>query len=169
MKKNYLRLTLFFFIGLININNIQAGIGVINIRLLLEQAPQAIIKTQVIENEFKTRKQRLITLQKKIDEKKIKFIQEKELLSKEERQKKNISLQKMKEGMNALENEFRTDYVIRQREEMDKFFDNVRVHVKKIAKERKLIVILQKESVFFNNNNIDITEKVLSILNKQVD
>ena len=74
MKKFYLYFKSFaiiFFINIIHINYIQAGIGVINLRLLLEQAPQAIIKTQVIENEFKTRKQRLIALQKKIDEKKI--------------------------------------------------------------------------------------------------
>jgi len=93
-------------------------------------------------------KKRLIALQKKIAEKKSSFQNEKELLSPEERQKVNISLERMQNGMNALEGEFRTDFLMRQKEELDQFFNNVRVHVKKISKERKFIIVIQKECVF---------------------
>jgi outer membrane protein len=134
---------------------------------LIEQAPQAIIATQVIENEFKLRKQRLISLQKKIDQKTSKFMKEKDILSKEKQQKSSMALQNMRDGMNALETEFQTDYLIRQKEEMDKFFNIVKQQVKDISNDKKYLIIIHKESVFWANNNLDITDKVLSMLNKK--
>ena len=65
MKYFHVFLRFIIIILLLNIKNTQAAIGIINLRLLIEQAPQAIVKTQIIENEFKIRKQRLIALQKK--------------------------------------------------------------------------------------------------------
>lgn len=157
---------IFVLFSLVCIKTSQAAIGVLNIRIIAEQAPQAIVLTQVIENDFKERKQRLIALEKKIEKKNKVFNQRKEFLSKEEKQKKLIALQKMRDGMNALENEFKTDYVIRQKEEMEKFFVIVRKYVKEIAREKKMLIILHSEAVFWSNSNIDITDNVLSILNK---
>ena len=78
-----------------------------------------------------------------------------------------MALQNMRDGMNALETEFRTDYLIRQKEEMDKFFNIVKQQVKDISNDKKYLIIIHKESVFWANNNLDITDKVLSMLNKK--
>ena len=150
-----------------NLKSAQASIGIINIRLLMEQAPQAIVIKQVVENDFKSRQQRLRSLQKKIDEKTAKFLKEKEFMSKEKKNKSNLALQNMKEGMNALEREFQTDYVIRQREATDKFFKVVRDEIKALSKERKILIVMKNESVFWANNSLDITEQILSLLNKK--
>jgi outer membrane protein len=156
-------LIILFFIS---IKNTPAAIGIINLRLLMEQAPQSIIAQQIIENDFKVRKQRLISLQKKIDARTSKFINEKELISKEKQNKSSIALQNMKDGMNALEREYQTDYLIRQKESADQFFKLVREKVKHLSKEKKYLIVIQNESVFWANNKLDITENILSLLNK---
>merc|ERR1712003_525076 len=104
----------------------------------MDQAPQAIIMQKVIENDFKVRKQRLTSLQKKIDEKKLKFMNEKKPISQEKRNK----LKNMEDGMHALERECQTDYMIRQQEATNKFFKLVREQIKNIAKEKKYLIVI---------------------------
>lgn len=69
--------------------------------------------------------------------------------------------------MNALEKEYQTDYLIRQKESANDFFRIVRNEIKKIAKEEKYLIIIQNESVFWANNSLDITENILEILNEK--
>lgn len=166
---NILKIFLNFLILIFtcNIQIAQSNIGIINLRVLMEKAPQSIIAQQIIENDFKVRKQRLISLQKKIDARTKKFINEKDSISQEKRNKANIALQNMKDGMSALEKEYQTDYLIRQKEEADKFFKLVKEKIKLLAKEKKYLLIIQNESIFWANKNLDITEHILTLLNKE--
>ena len=100
MKNINLTIQIFIIFFLINANNIHAKIGVINLRLLMEQAPQSIIAKQIIENDFKVRKQRLVTLQKKIDSRTSKLINEKNTIPKDKKEKSSLTLENMKTGMN---------------------------------------------------------------------
>jgi len=166
LKNINLIIQIFTIFFLINVNNTHAKIGVINLRLLMEQAPQSIIAKQIIENDFKVRKQRLVTLQKKIDSRTSKLINEKNTIPEDKKEKSSLTLENMKTGMNALEKEYQTDYIIRQKEAAENFFQIVKEEIKNLAKEKKYIIVIQSESVFWAHNNLDITEQVLSLLNQ---
>ncbi len=141
-------------------------IGVLDWQQLSNKAPQAIEAGKRLEKEFQGPNEKLIAKQKEFQAKRDKLQRDKDVMSVAERGKKEKELAKMEQDLRRMDEELRSDYTTRHREEMDDFVKTVREAVEKLAQEEKLDVVLPQEATVYVSDRIDITDKVMNILEK---
>lgn len=143
-----------------------AKIGVLDWQQLLTKAPQAEEAGKRLEKEFQARKDKLINKQKDFQAKQEKIQRDRDTMSDAERSKSEKELTKLQQDLRHMDEELRSDYTARHREEMDDFIKIVREVVDKLAAEEKYDLVLPQEATLFMNERIDVTEKVLQRLAK---
>lgn len=141
-------------------------IGVLDWQQLLTKAPQAEEAGKRLEKEFQARKDKLINKQKDFQAKQEKIQRDRDTMSDAERSKSEKELTKLQQDLRHMDEELRSDYTARHREEMDDFIKIVREVVDKLAAEEKYDLVLPQEATLFMNERIDVTEKVLQRLAK---
>lgn len=141
-------------------------IGVLDWQQLLAKAPQAEDAGKRLEKEFQARKDKLINLQKSFQTKQEKLARDRDVMSESERGKSEKELTKLQQDLRHMDEELRSDYTTRHREEMDDFINIVREVVGKLAAEEKYDLVLPQEATLFMADRIDVTEKVLQKLAK---
>lgn len=94
-------------------------IGVLDVKILLQKAPQAQTSGKKLENEFQKRKDTIVAKQKTLKTKHQKFSRNREILGEAERVKQERELTRLQQDLQRLDQEFRTDFTTRQHEEMD--------------------------------------------------
>ena len=141
-------------------------IGVIDSRQLMEKAPQAEAAAKRLEKEFEPSKQNMQKKQKEFQELRESLQRNKDVMSSAERSKKEKELAKMEQDYRRMEEETRSDFTNRNREEMDDFQKVVIEAVEKLAVEERYDLILPRETTFYMAERMDLTEKVLERLAK---
>jgi outer membrane protein len=141
-------------------------IGVLDWQQLLTKAPQAEEAGKRLEKEFQARKDKLMDMQKKFQSEQEKLARDRATMSDNERGKSEKNITKLQQDLRHLDEELRSDYTARHREEMDEFIKIVREVVDKLAAEEKYDLVLPQEATLFMNERIDVTEKVLQRLSK---
>lgn len=141
-------------------------IGVLDWQQLLSKAPQAEEAAKRLEKEFQGPQKKLIEKQKEFQAKREKLQRDKDVMSATDRAKKEKDLQKMQTDLQRQDEEYRSDYSSRQRDEMDGFITLVRGEVEKLAQEKKFDLIIPQEATLYIADRIDITEMVLERLEK---
>jgi len=121
-------------------------IGFIEIKKILQNAPQTAKANKILEKEFTKRTKKLKATVKKINEK-IKAIK-----------KLKIEAQKTERGV-------REDIDLRRKEEIANVQSLVNIAVEKVAKEQSYDLILY-QGVAFAGKKVDITDVVLKALGK---
>jgi len=142
------------------------SIGVLDWQQLLTKAPQAEEAGKRLEKEFQGPKDKLVDKQKEFQTKRDKLSRDKDVMSVAERGKKEKDLAKMEQDLRRMDEELRSDYTNRHREEMDDFIKIVRDVVDKLAQEEKYDLVIPQEATLYVAERIDITDKVLSRLEK---
>lgn len=141
-------------------------IGVLDWQQLLAQAPQAKAAGERLEKEFQRPKDDLMAMQKKFVAQRDKFQRDKDVLSVTERAKKEKELQKLEADLRHKDEQLRSEYSTRHQEEMNNFITEVRAVVDELAKADKFDLILPQEATLFMADRIDVTDAVLSRLQK---
>jgi len=141
--------------------------GVLDWQQLLQKAPQAEAAGKRLEKEVQGPKDKLENKQKEFLTKRDKLQKDKDVMSASERAKKEKELAKMEQDLRRIDEELRSDYTTRHREEMDEFIRIVRECVDKIAKEKKIDLVIPQEATLFVSDRIDMTEEVLKALEKE--
>lgn len=141
-------------------------IGVLDWQQLLTKAPQAEEAGKRLEKEFQARKDKLMDMQKKFQAEQEKLQRDRVTMSDAERAKSEKNITKLQQDLRHMDEELRSDYTARHREEMDDFIKVVREVVDKLAAEEKYDLVLPQEATLFMNERIDVTEKVLQRLSK---
>lgn len=141
-------------------------IGVLDWQVLLTKAPQAEAAAKRLEKEFQAPKDKLVNKQKEYQTKREKMQRDADVMSAAEKGKKDKELAKMEQDLRRMDEEFRSDYTTRHREEMDNFIKEVKDIVDKVAEEEKYDLVLPQEATLYVADRIDVTEKVLEKLEK---
>ena len=125
-----------------------------------------------INDEIKNRSKKLNSdfkkFQEKIDSEKEKIIAQKNVLSKEEYEKKLQSLQKNLNEYNSTISKKQIElqkYKIKARSEFSKELVTI---LQEYSKTNSIAVVLQKENILIGKNDLDVTESVFEIFNKKV-
>lgn len=147
--------------------NAPVKIGVIDIGQLLAGSPKAKAIGEQLKKEFQGREGNMIAADKSIKEKEGKLERNKAVMSEQERSKLEKEVYSGRRDLARMQAEFREDTAIRQREETDKFFKEVRVIVKDIAKAGKYSLIVSAEAAPYWDEQVNITEQVLKKLNQK--
>ncbi len=142
-------------------------IGVIDINQLLAGSAKAKAIGEQLKKEFQTREGNLIATDKSIKEKETKLERNKSVMGEVERSKLEKEIYSSKRDFARMQAEFREDTSIRQREETEKFFKEVKVIIKDVATTDKFNLIVSAEAAPYFDGKVNITDKVLKKLNQK--
>jgi len=138
-------------------------IGFVEIKKILQNAPQTVKANKVLEKEFTKRTKELKKIVKTIKAKESKFQKDSMTMSDSDREKKIKAIQALKIDAQRTEREVREDIDLRRKEEIAKVQRLVNVAVEKVAKEQAYDLILY-QGVAYAGKKVDITDVVIKAL-----
>ena len=170
MKNNFFVFTIFIFISLLNFNLLKAqdNIAFIDLNIVFDNSNAGKKANKEIQNKKKKNNKNFKDLQNKFKADREKLINQKNVLSKEEFEKK---LAKLEGDLNKYNSEIKntnndlTKFQLQVRKE---FFKSLRPILEDYAKENSIDIILKKENVLIGKTNLDISNNILEIFNKKV-
>jgi len=140
-------------------------IGYVSTERITKESEPAKAAEVRMETEFSPRKKELQDFAAKIKSMAEKLDKDSPIITESDRVKRQRELTDMDQDFQRKQRAFREDVTQRTNEETAKLIERTNKIIKQIAESEKYDVILQ-DGVYFNPR-VDITEKVLKVLNKQ--
>ena len=125
----------------------------------------------IIEKIEKIRDQeteKLIKIENNLKKKNDEIAKTKNLISKEELNKKISSLRNEAKTFEELRIKTIKDLNIKRKKELDQFLKRIDPLVQEYMKEKSIDIIIDKKNIFMAKSNIDITEDILEIINSNI-
>ena len=141
------------------------SIRFININYIVNNSDAGVSLNKIIKNKTKKIESDLKDLAKKIEEKKNKIVSQKNILKKEEFNKLVKDYEKEVEIFNKLRNKKQADFDSFRVESKKKILDLLNPIITDFLQSNSIKILLQKEKIIFGDDNLDITEKILTIFN----
>jgi len=135
-------------------------IGVVNIPVLLEQAPQARVAMEALDEEFKPRQREIIARQNELQERSEQVQRDLAVMGETERRNADKELRELQREVTRLQNEFREDLNLRRNEELQNLQRSLLKEVQDYAESAGYDLIVG-DGVLFASSAINITENVL--------
>lgn len=139
----------------------EAKIGVIDMRTVVTNSPQAKAAMEKLKKEFKAREDKIMAQEKSLKEKSEKLQRNSAVMSEAEKSKLENDVRTGQRDLQRLQNEYREDAAMRQQEEMKKVIDKVTAAIDEIAKKDKYDLIFVREAAPYATKDMDITDKVI--------
>ncbi|MDD5035201.1 MAG: OmpH family outer membrane protein [Methylococcaceae bacterium] len=146
--------------------NLQAAelkIGVVNVPLLLEKAPQAEQAKKKMEREFSAREKKLVAEQEEIKQMEERLAKDSAVMSDAEREKLEKDVMRRMREVKSAGEEFRQDVNLTRNEELTKLQKAILEAIQSLAKEENFDLVLT-DGVVYATESIDVTSKVASKL-----
>lgn len=144
-------------------------LGVVNVALLLEQAPQAKSATASLEKEFSPQQAELKSLASKLEKQQADYQKNKTVMSDAQKISKEREVSMLTREIQRRRNDVQELLNLRRNEELAKLQNMVNESIKTIGKKQGFDLILY-EGIAYTNDRIDVTKDVLDHLktvNKQ--
>ncbi len=138
-------------------------LGVVNVALLLEKAPQARQASANLEKEFAPQQQELKRSAKTLEKKRSDYQKNKMLLTGHQQTAKEREIVMLTREIQRRQNDIQELVNIRRNEELAKLQNIVNQAIKAIGKRQNFDLILY-EGIAFTNNRFDVTQDVLGYL-----
>ena len=162
--KFFFSLLIFFFL-FIGSSLADESIRFININYIVNNSDAGVSLNKIIKNKTKKIESDLKDLAKKIEEKKNKIVSQKNIIKKEEFNKLVKDYEKEVEIFNELRNKKKADFDSFRVESKKKILDLLNPIITDFLQSNSIKILLQKEKIIFGDDNLDITEKILTIFN----
>ncbi len=167
MRHLFLALTAFYLVAFSSVGfSKEVKIGVVNIALLLEKAPQAKAASSALEKEFGPQQVELTKLAKKMEMKQKEFQKNKLVMVESQRQAAQRDISMMNRDIQRKKNDIQELVNIRRNEELASLQSVVNQGIKQIGKRDGFDLILY-EGIAYTSERIDVTKKVLEFLNEE--
>jgi outer membrane protein len=138
----------------------EVKIGVVNIAQLMEQAPQARVAMEALDEEFKPRQREIIARQTEFQELSEKVQRDLAVMGETERRNAEKDLRDLQREVTRLQNEFREDLNLRRNEELGLLQRSMLKEVQDFAQSAGYDVIVG-DGVLYASAAVNITENVL--------
>lgn len=138
-------------------------LGVVNVAMLLEQAPQAKSATANLEKEFSPQQAELKSLANKLEKKQSDYQKNKTVMSDSQKLTKEREITMMTREIQRRRNDVQELLNLRRNEELAKLQTIVNDAIKAIGKSQGFDLILY-EGIAYTNNRVDVTQDVLKHL-----
>lgn len=140
-------------------------LGVVNVALLLEKAPQAQAASKKLEQEFSPQQQTLQKMAKELNQKQAQYAKNKLVMSEAQKQAKERELALLSREVQRKQNDIQEMLNLRRNEELAQIQKLVNQAIKAIGAQEQYDLILY-EGIAYTNNRLDVTPKVLAYLEK---
>ena len=136
----------------------EVKIGVVNVPVLLDRAPQTKAVMDALQEEFAPRQREFIGKQKELEDLTAKVQKDVAVMGETERRNAEKNLRDLQRDVARLQQEFREDLELRQNEELGNLQRSLLKEVQDYAQGYDLIV---GDGVLFASTAVNITEEVL--------
>lgn len=146
-------------------------IGVVDIEVILKEMPEAVDADKKLKEIGTKWQDTLITMKKSFDDKVAKYQKQKSLMTADQAQKEEESLQNLQNQMlQYQDSKFgQTGELNSTREKfLEPIRSKVRAAIQKVSKEEKISIVFDKasSSVLYFDDKMDLTYKVLDIIKR---
>lgn len=141
-------------------------VGVVDVRAVVSQSKETQAINEKLKKDFQSRENEIMALDKTLKEKSDKLQRNAAIMGEAERSKLERDIVADKRNLQRMQQEYREDGQIAQRQEMDKLFVKVKASIARVAKAEKFDLVLHNEAVPFSSDQLDITQVVLKDLEK---
>ena len=135
-------------------------IGVVNVPVLMERAPQAKVAMDALQEEFAPRQREILAKQKEYEELGEKVQRDVAVMGETERRNAENDLRNLQREVNRLQTEFREDLNLRRNEELGNLQRSLLQEVQNYAKTAGFDLVVG-DGVLYASNAVNITENVL--------
>ena len=138
-------------------------IGVVNAGLVMDQSPQKTKALARLEKEFASRSKEIESKHKSLRSKQERLNKDSAILGAEERKNQERELLADQREIKRLQDEYSEDLSIRRNEELRKLEKEIAQTIVDIAQKESYDLIVY-QGVIYASTQVDITDKVLSVL-----
>lgn len=138
----------------------EVKIGVVNVPQLLEQAPQARVAMEALDEEFKPRQREIVARQNEFQELSEKVQRDLAVMGETERRNAEKDLRDLQREVTRLQNEFREDLNLRRNEELGTLQRSLLKEVQDYAQGAGYDLVVG-DGVLYASSAVNITENVL--------
>ncbi len=139
-------------------------IAVVDMQQIMQQSKEMKTIQQQLENEFKPRRDKLISLEGQIKADMEKYKKDAAVMSKAEQQKMQEKIVGAQREFEQEGQKYQRDLNAKHNAEMQKLYSKVRAVIEKVAKDSGYDLVLQKETAPYADNKLDLTDKVIKKL-----
>jgi outer membrane protein len=141
----------------------QLKIGVVNIPVLMDRAPQTKAAMDALQEEFAPRQREFLARQKEYEELATKVQKDVAVMGETERRNAEKNLRDLQREVTRLQTEFREDLNLRQNEELGILQRSLLKEVQDYAQQEGFDLVVG-DGVLFASTAVNITEEVLRAL-----
>jgi len=138
-------------------------IGVVNVPVLMERAPQAKLAMDALQEEFAPRQREILAKQKEYEELGEKVQRDVAVMGETERRNAESDLRNLQREVTRLQNEFREDLNLRRNDELGKLQRSLLEEVQKFAKSAGFDLVVG-DGVLYASTAVNITDDVLKAM-----
>lgn len=135
-------------------------IGVVNVPVLMDKAPQAKVAMDALQEEFAPRQREILARQKEYEDLGEKVQRDVAVMGETERRNAENDLRNMQREVTRLQNEFREDLNLRRNEELGNLQRALLMEVQNYAKASGFDLVVG-DGVLYASTAVNITENVL--------
>jgi outer membrane protein len=138
-------------------------IGVVNIPLLMDRAPQTKAAMDALQEEFAPRQREYAAKAKELEELTVKLQKDAAVMGETERRNADKQLRDLQREVARLQNEFQEDLNLRQNEELSNLQRSLLAEVQLYAQAQGFDLVLG-DGVLFASATVNITDDVLQTI-----
>lgn len=135
-------------------------IGVVNVNALMEQAPQAQVAMDALQEEFAPRQRSIVAKQQELEELSEKVQRDVAVMGETERRSSERELRDLQRDLQRLQNEFREDLNLRRNEELGNLQRSLLKEVQEYAEAEGFDLVVG-DGVLYASSAVNITESIL--------
>lgn len=135
-------------------------VGVVNVNALMEQAPQAKVAMDALQEEFAPRQRTIVAKQQELEELSEKVQRDLAVMGETERRNSERELRDMQRDLQRMQNEFREDLNLRRNEELGNLQRSLLKEVQEYAEAEGFDLVVG-DGVLYASSAVNITEGVL--------
>jgi len=154
-----------FAAGPVNAQSTNLKVGVVNVALLLEQAPQSQAVNEKLQDEFAPRQRDIVAKRQTLQTQSETFQRDAPVMGEDERLSLERQIRDGQRELQRAENEYLEDLNIRRNEELGKLQRALLQQVQEYARAAQYDLVVA--DVLYFSNAVDITAAVLAALQKQ--
>ncbi|MDH4106729.1 MAG: OmpH family outer membrane protein [Gammaproteobacteria bacterium] len=138
-------------------------IGVVNIPLLMDRAPQAKAAMEALEEEFQPRQREILARQKELEDLTAKVQRDVAVMGETERRNAEKDLRDLQREVARLQNEFRDDLNLRRNEELGNLQRSLLQEIQTYAQSAGYDLVVG-DGVLYASSAVNITDLVLKAM-----
>lgn len=140
------------------------GIGVVDIQQIFQNSPQVKKINDSLKKQFSSRRDNIVKMGKTMQDDMQKYEKNKTVMSAKDASALKDKVAQEDRDLRAAQTKFQQDLYDAQNKQMGTLMTQLKDIVKTVAADKKLTVVIPKNSVVYSDNSLDITNDVINKL-----